>query len=166
MVKGAWLPILLTMCISGAVKAQEANPPVLTHAVQCLGAKGFLPASESAIANFGYFLDSASYPHQNALYVVDFANASHSRGWVFTVFVSNDSDRQVLNIQNNARFVTSKEGYLGIDFPDPPLGGTWTQEHIIFAIRRIQRGTSYQIPIQEIQNARLDFQCESYADPR
>jgi len=158
-----WFLIPLVICMNTAVAGQEPTAPLLIHAAQCLEVKGFLPASRSKAASFGYFLDSTSYP-QNALYVVEFANSSRSKGWVFTEFLSNDNERQVFDIQNNARFVPSKDGYLGIDFPDPPLGGTWTQEHIVLAIKKIQQGAVFSISDKDLRGTSPQIQCESYAE--
>ena len=160
----AWSLILLTICMRGAATAQEVTSPLLTHAAQCLEVKGFLPTSRSTAASFGYFLDSTSYPQQSALYVVEFANSSRSEGWVFTVFLSYDNDRQVFDIQNNARFVPSKKEINGIDFPDPPLGGVWTQEHIVSAIKKIQQGAIFSIPDKDLRGTSPWIQCESYTE--
>lgn len=161
------MKILLTLScsivIGVAVHAQEAVPPLLLHAAQCLEAKSFLEPSKSAVMSFGFYLDSTSHP-LNALYVVEFANPSHSKGWVFTVFLSNDNERQVFDIQNNARFAPSKDGYLGIDFPDPPLGGTWTQEHIVSAIKKIQQSAVFSISNKDLRGTSPQIQCESYAE--
>jgi len=161
-----WYLVLLAICVNTAAAGQEMTPPLLIHAARCLEAKGFLYVSKSEAATFGYFLDSASYPQQNALYVVEFANSSRSKGWVFTVFLSNSDHREVFDIQNNARFAPSKNGIHGIDFPDPPLGGGWTQEHIVLAIKKIQKGAIFSIPDKDLRETSPGIQCESYAESK
>jgi hypothetical protein len=161
-----WIAFILPLCLSATVSAQESIPPLLTRAAQCLEAKGFLVPSKSAELNLGYLQDSVSWPQENVLYVVEFAGSSTSKGWVFTVFLTKNNGRQVFNIQNNARFVRSKDGMDGIDFPDPPLGGTWTQEHIVSAIKKIQKSTRYTFPEKDLQGTPSDIQCESYVDSK
>jgi len=49
---------------------------------------------------------------------------------------------------------------------DPPLGGTWTQEHLVSAIKRIERRTTFTVPVKELQSPSAEVNCESYADHR
>jgi hypothetical protein len=162
--KKIWLAIILLGCSSTAVRSQVEPPQLLVRATQCLAAKEFLPRSRATALNFGYIVDSSSYPHENVLYVVEFARPGRPKGWVFTILLTENNGRQVFNIQNNAKFVRSKDEPNGVDFSDPPLGGVWTQERITSAIRQILGRASYSIPAKNLVVAPPEIQCESYTD--
>ena len=69
-----------------------------------------------------------------------------------------------MDIQNDASFVLSRGGENGVSFVNPPLGGTWTLEHIAFAIREIEKRPRVVISIQDIRQADSSFICEAYTD--
>jgi hypothetical protein len=94
---------------------------ILAEAAQCLAAKNHLPPSKATVVSFGYVLDAKSYPGEKVLYVVEYLGPGRSEGYVFAVFLTQKGTRRIFNIQNNAKFVRSKDG---IGFVEPPLGGT------------------------------------------
>ena len=114
--------------------------------------------------SFGYFLDEKSYPGQKVLYLANFPNPAKSNGVIFTVFVTPQNDGSVFNIQNNASFVSSRDGIHGVSFTTPPLGGTWTQEHLALAINQIEKQPRVVIPIADLLATDPATRCESYTD--
>ena len=159
--------IALLMCsLSTAVFGQEQPPKLLVEAAQCLAAKEHLPPSKATALSFGYLVDAKSYPGERVLYVVDYSGPRRSEGMVFAIFLAEKDGRQIFNIQNNATFVRSKDGIEGIDFVDPPLGGTWTQQHLVSAIKRIARQPRFTVPVKELLAPSALTQCESYADSK
>ena len=84
----------------------------------------------------------------------------------FTIFVTEHDGRQDFNIQNNASFVLSKDEFEGVSFVNPPLGGTWTQEHLASAIKRIEKQSRFNISAKELSAADPSVRCESYTDPQ
>lgn len=98
--------------------------------------------------------------------VVDYSGPGRSEGMVFTIFLEKKDGRQIFNIQNNARFVRSKDGMQGIDFVDPPLGGTWTQQHLVSAIKQIERQPRFTLSASDLVEPSAPTQCESYTDKR
>ena len=88
----------------------------------------------------------------------------HSEGFVFTVFLSSKHGREGFNIQNNAKFRTSTRGWHGIDFVEDPLGGIWTQEHIVFAVKRIAKQPTVTVATEDVSVLPAGVNCEAYTD--
>lgn len=139
---------------------------MLLHAAQCLEVKGFLPSPGAAGLTFGYFLDEKSYPDGRVIYIVEYSVLSRSKNSVLTVFLTDDNGSQGFNIQNNATFVLSKEESSGVLFLNPPLGGTWTQQHLAAAIKEIEKQPRFAISAEELVDNDMTIQCESYTDPQ
>jgi hypothetical protein len=166
LMKRTCLALLLLSCLSTAVCAQEQPPELLVNAAQCLAAKDHLPRSKAKALTFGYWVDEQSYPGEKVVYVVEYLGSGRSKGMVFAIFLTQDHGRRVFNIQNNAKFVRSKDDTEGVDFVEPPLGGTWTQEHLIAAIKQIERQPSFTVPVANLVAPWPLTQCESYTDPQ
>ena len=145
-----------------AAVSQERSPNVLLHAAQCLAAKDFLAPSTAAALSFGYLLDVKSYPGEKLVYVVRYTGSDRSHGEAFTVFVTERQGQQVFNIQNNATFVRTKGG---VEFArnGDPLGGIWTQQHLVSAIKQIELQSSFRIPVRKLRAPPL-IRCEAYTD--
>ncbi|HWR13712.1 MAG TPA: hypothetical protein VN577_02720 [Terriglobales bacterium] len=141
---------------------QQAKPPtLLVHAAQCLLTKDFAALPKAKALDFGFVLDTKSYPGQKMLYVVNYTGPDRSNGMIFTLFLERRQRRQVFNIQNNGTFVRSKKG---VDFTNSPLGGIWTQEHLVSAIKQIEQGSRYTIPVKDLRAPAVEIECASYAD--
>ena len=156
--------ILLLTCLSTTVHLQERAPDLLTRAAHCLAVKHYLTSSKATALSFGYLVDEKSYPGQKILYLVNHTAPARSNGLVFMIVLTQQNGRQVFDIQNNASFVLSKDDIDGISFIDPPLGGTWTQEHLMSAIKRIEKQPRFTIPVKDLLTADSLTDCESYAD--
>ena len=160
------LIVFLLSFYASTTRPQEQPSQLIVHAGHCLVVKGFLPSSRAKTLSFGYFLDEKSYPGNKVLYVVNFAAPTRSNGLVFAIFLSQDGDHQVFNIQNNASFVLSKEDVHGVSFVDPPLGGTWTQERLASAIDHIEKQPRLAIPVRDFLAVDASCSCDSYTDPQ
>lgn len=152
---------------SATAQAQKAAPQLLIRAVHCLTTKDFVPPSPPASRTFGYFVDEKSYPGQKVIYVVNYAGPDKLNGWVFAIVLTEHADQQHFNIQNNATFVLSKRDFDGISFvgDGQPLGGTWTQQHIAMAIKRIETGSRFTLDAKDLLAAN-SAACEAYTDPQ
>jgi hypothetical protein len=160
----AYLALFLLFCLSITAYAQEQPPQLLVRTARCLAVKQFLPRSNVKVLNLGFIVDEKSYPGQKVLYLVDYAGPNRSRGLVFTVFLSEDSGRQALDIQNNASFILSKKYSEGVSFVEQPLGGIWTKEHLASAIKQIEKQTRFAIPVKDLFTVKQLIGCESYTD--
>ena len=156
----------MLICLSCAGHAQDQGPALLHQAVHCLAAKKFLPPSKAAEGTFGYLLDEKSYPGAKMLYVVEYPNPSRPDGFVFTIFVTDHDGRQNFNIQNNARFALSKDGDEGVSFVNPPLGGTWTREHLVSAIKQVEKQPRVTVSMKNLLAVDTSVSCEAYTDPQ
>jgi len=160
------LGIPLLMCLAATARSQEQPPQLLLRAAQCLEAKEFLPSSNARKLTFGYFLDAKSYAPDKVIYLVEYATPTRSNGLVFAVFLSENTGHQKFNVQNNASFVLSKSEQIGVSFKDPPLGGTWTQEHLASAIKQIEKQPRFTISVKDLSAVDPSIRCESYTDPQ
>jgi hypothetical protein len=150
--------------LSCAGHAQDPGKVLLHRAAECLAAKGFLPHAKATKLTFGYLLDEKSYPGKKMLYVVNYPDPSRPDGLVFIIFLTERDGRQNFNIQNNARFTLSKGGNTEVSFPTPPLGGTWTREHLVPAIKKIEKQPRVTLPMKDLRAVDSSVSCEAYTD--
>ena len=160
------LAIALLFCLSATAYSQEQAPQLLLHAAQCLEAKQFMPSSKATKLTFGYFLDEKSYPGTKEMYVVIYAAPARSNGLVFAIVLTQQDEHQVFNVQNNASFVLSKDEPIGVSFVTPPLGGTWTQQHLASAIKEIEKQPRFTLSVKDLFAADASVVCEAYTDPQ
>jgi hypothetical protein len=160
------LTISLLFWLGATIHSQEQPPQLLFHAVQCLAYKNFLPSSRATTLTFGYLLDEKSYPGDRVIYMVEYAAPVRSNGLVFAVFLTERDGVQDFSIQNNASFVLSKEEPIGVVFENPPLGGIWTQEHLVSAIKRIEQQPRFIIAAKMLSAKAHSIHCEAYTDPQ
>lgn len=146
------LAISLWACFGATVHAQQKMPSLLLRAAHCVAVKEFL-------------LDEHSYSGDKVIYIVIYAAPARSNGWFFAVFPTGNAGHEVFNIQNNATFVLSKHERIGVSFTSPPLGGIWTQEHIVSAIKKIEKQPRFTILVKDLY-APSSCSCESYTDPQ
>ena len=156
----------MVMCLSFVSHAQDGGTELLRRAAHCLATKHFLPPSEGRETTFGYFVDEKSYPGEKMLYIVEYPKPSRADGFVFTIFLTDRDGGQHFNIQNNARFQLSKDGDGGVSFATPPLGGTWTQEHLASAIKQIAKQPKFTISSKDMLTIDSSTSCEAYTDPQ
>jgi hypothetical protein len=159
------LALLLLICLCASGHSQEQPPQLLIRAAHCLAIKEELPRSKARALTFGYLVDEQSYPGTKEMYVVMYAAPARSNGLVFAIVLTQQDDHEVFNIQNNASFVLSKKGdFGGVDFVTPPLGGTWTQEHLASAIERIEKQPRFTVAVKDLLAADPLTDCASYTD--
>ena len=158
--------LVVLICLSCAIHAQNSEEVLLHRAASCLATKGFIQSTKTSSMVFGYFLDEKSYPGQKVLYVVNYRTASRPDGFVFTIFLREQEGYQDFNVQNNARFVLSKDRGERISFVDSPLGGTWTQEHLVSAIKHIEKQPKFTISIENPAKVDSPIICGAYTDPQ
>ena len=159
--------LLLPICLGPVIDAQEKAPEVLREAAQCLVSKAFLKANA---LDLGYKIDTDSWPGEEVLYVVAFPGRSRTKGYAFTIFLEQKDHHQVFDVQNNARFAktrsSAKSEYNGLDFPGPPLGGVWTQEHLAKAINQIRSQPTFSVTASDLELPSPSAGCQSYTDPK
>jgi hypothetical protein len=173
--------ISLSLCLFLASTAYSQNPPdaigqsgqsgqappLLRQAAHCLvtdspDMRKLFHESRKEL-DLGYYLDTKSYPGEQALYVVDYSGPKLEKGLAYVFFVRQKDKRRILRVENNASFVRKKKG---IDFLEKPVGGVWTQEHLEEAIDRIGQDAMYLFSVKEMRAPSSEVSCESYADTR
>ena len=160
------LALVLFIWLSAPAHARKGPPRLLVRSAHCLATKNFLTSIPTRRRSFGYFLDEKSYPHEKVVYVVNYARPDKSNGWVFAILLTKHDGQELFNIQNNASFVLSRHNYDydGVSFVSPPLGGTWTQQHMAMAIRRIETQPRFTLNDKDLLDALPSVTCESYAE--
>lgn len=151
------------ICIS---YAKDGKYMQLRRASYCIAAKKFLPLPKTSENLFGYLLDEKSYPGEKILYVVVHQKKSRLEGSVFTVFLSDRDGTYHYDIQNNARFKLSENNNQRVFFVSPPLGGEWTQQHLVSAIKQIEKLPMITINTKDIVTNSATIDCEAYTDPQ
>jgi hypothetical protein len=155
----------MLICLSCAASGQDDGAVRLLGAAHCLAAKNFPPPIKTRKSTFGYLLDEKSYPGEKMLYIVNFPNSSQPNGFVFTIFLTKTGGRQNFNIQNNAQFALSKDGDQGVNFVSSPLGGTWTQQHLLSAINQIEKQPRSTVLAKDMLTIDSSVSCQAYTDP-
>jgi hypothetical protein len=155
-------PVIAYTFLLSTSFAQDA--PMRREAAYCLvtggtNGLGFLPGSPKQI-HVGSYLDTTSYPGDQALYVVDYTGSNWSRGLVFVFFLRFKEGKQILRVENNATFVRKRSR---IEFVETPLGGIWTQQHLEAAIDRIESSPKTTFGVPELKRNKANVGCESYA---
>ena len=166
---------LISLCLALSSSIHSQNPPdaagqplqLLRQAAHCLVTDSpdlhKLLRENRKELNLGYFLDTKSYPGEQALYVVDYAGPKLSKGLAYVFFVRQKDKHLILRVENNASFERKKKG---IEFLEKPVGGVWTQEHMEDAIDRIGQDAMYLFSIKDARGPSADVTCESYSDAR
>jgi hypothetical protein len=160
--KSLWISLLCSFAWVPA-SGQERPPSLLVQSAQCLAAKEFLVRDARANFEFGYWIDTQSYPGQPVLYVIDFLRTDGREGAVFTIFADEKHGRPNFDIQNNGKFKISASGK-SVDFPEEILGGIWTHKQVTAAIKRIERQPRLSISRDVVFSRSDDSSCHSYAD--
>ncbi len=160
------LSALLLISMTVTTRSQERPPQLLVQAVQCLQVKQFLPRSKSTKLAFGYFLDEKSYTGDKVIYIVNYTTATRSKGLVFAVFLTEHNGGREFNIQNNASFILSRNDASEVSFANPPLGGMWTQEHLSFAVKEIEKRPQFAITVKKLSSVDGAASCMAYTDPQ
>ena len=77
------------------------------------------------------------YRGEEQLYLVEYTNEAHSRGSVFVFLALGKESHRALRLEYKAAFRRSIDGSRRLELVDPPLGGIWTQEQLLSAIRKV-----------------------------
>jgi hypothetical protein len=161
--------VLLLLCLGfcGSACPQDQSFTLLRQAAHCLVTAGpdakRLMHGNPKLLRFGYYLDTNSYPGEEALYLVNYEGSNLSKGLAFIFFVGDKDRRRVFRLENNASFVVKKKG---IEFIEAPLGGIWTQEHLESAIEHIEQEPKMELLVKDLREKFPDVRCESYSDAR
>lgn len=91
--------------------------------------------------------------------MVAYTGPRRDKGWVFTIFITKQGNRQVFDIQNNAKFVRTKKDPDGVNFVEEALGGDWTHERIMDAIKQIEKQPQFEVPVNALPKASPTAEC-------
>jgi hypothetical protein len=156
------------LCLASSETHRNGRSKALESGDLCLTTKGFLKATnQPSVA--GYFLTTKWYPGDKALYVVVYSSTHRTAGSVFTVFLSGTDAHPVFNVQNNGKFVRSRQAdALSEKRAWASLKtahwGIWTQEHIAMAIQEISRHERFETRTSELLTSADLPRCKSCAD--
>ena len=146
-----------------AAHSQNNSSELLRGASHCLVVEDTdwlsVQKSHAKSVRVGYVIDTLSYPGTNTIYVVVYANSDRSSGKIFDLTYQQKGGKTIFDVQNNGSFVR-----LGnkIDFVDPPLGGVWTQAHLMRAITRAGLRPEVLFDVKELSVSFPSVTCKSY----
>ena len=164
--------LLIAFCLMFCISAssEEESLTELTQAAHCLVTTGrdnhriqILHGNPKTL-NLGSYTDTTSYPGERVLYIVDYLDPKFTKGMVFVYFIRQRKGQRIFRFENNGTFIHKKKKE--IEFPDPPLGGVWTQEHVEAAIDRIEKSPKVELFVRDLRESFPGVVCESYADPQ
>jgi len=127
--------LILLAAIPAALCAQGRAPGPLFEATQCLITEQhhWVNVQNVSDLQLAYLPDKKNFGGAKYLYVVVYTSPLRDRGNIFDVRIKG---HRTYSIENNATFINTPKG---ITFPDPPLGGTWTQNQLTTALQQILR---------------------------
>ena len=136
------LVCLTLVCLPTALRAQapEPLPEPLFDAAYCLANSGhdwLGLAHDASQLDLGYVIEPSPYRGEEQLYLVEYTNEAHSRGSVFVFLALGKESHRALRLEYKAAFRRSIDGSRRLELVDPPLGGIWTQEQLLSAIRKV-----------------------------
>jgi hypothetical protein len=148
------------------VAQRNAVPELLTDAAYCLVTEkhDWLGVAKTKMpkVQMSFMVDTTSFPGEKHLVVVSFDGPRSGR--VFDIKLSNHRGKTIFKIENNAKFVYSRESS---KFTEPPLGGVWTTERLQSAISKIRAGKrKYDLSISELLASSRKLECTSYASDK
>jgi hypothetical protein len=145
----------------------DQPPMLLLDAPHCLVTEKQdwlgLRTSKASKLSLGYVLDSTSFSGKAFLYGVVDKSTDGSQGNVFDIEYRQLGSIRIYNIQNNATFARSRKG---VDFLGPPLGGTWTQDHLLAAVKKIGQRPRFDVRVNDLLKQSALTRCSSYADDK
>lgn len=146
-----------------AAHSQSNGPELLRGASHCLTVEDTdwlaVQNSQTKSVRVSYAIDTLSYPGTNTIYVVVYANSDRSSGKIFDLTYQQKGGKTIFDVQNNGSFARSGNR---IDFVDPPLGGVWTQAHLVRAIRRAERRQEVLFDVKELSASSPGVTCRSF----
>lgn len=151
---------------SGACFAQDHPPRLLLDGAHCLatdkqdwfGLAQHIPSD----LNLAYYIDTKSYPGTDLLYIMDYTAPIHSAGRAFALLVDGKEPRFVLRIQYGVQFRRAVDGTGRVELINPSMGGIWTQEHLIAAIREVENGEpTFTVPYAGLLISPDPISCQS-----
>ena len=148
--------------LTNIAHAQKVENATLVSALHCIrdGDHDWLGSALSTrpILHAAAVADNTSYPGHPHLIIAVYSNGTS--GQVYDVERSAKAGKKYLRIENNAAFsLVNGE----IVFDDPPLGGVWTQDHLVASLKRIMSRTQQSFMNSTLMAPQPNVVCSSYA---
>jgi hypothetical protein len=159
----ASLPIILSLLLA-ATSAERTPPPVLLGVLRCLASKGFVEFAGKNRIRVAYVEDDRSYPGEKVVYLVRYTTPDRLEGELFAVFREDGNGGRGWSIENNATFRWSGNGT--VSFTNPPLGGVWTQEHLVSAVKQMASKSTFNVGADDLRAVPAKETCRAYTDPK
>ena len=92
-----------------------------------------------------------------------YEGSGRAKGEMFDVVYQQKDRKTIFDVQNNGSFVRSGNK---IDFVDPPLGGVWTQAHLMRAIKRAGLRPEVLFDVKELSATFPNVTCKPYVSDK
>ena len=145
-----------------ALFSQDRAPSVLFEATQCLvtGKYEWVDPGDQKVLQLAYRVDNKTFSGAHYLYVVVFNSNKRDSGKLFDVRVK---DHHTYSIENNAKFSIAKDKT--ISFPEPPLGGNWTQGQMTSTMKQVMKHHKwYEAEVKQLQKPSPKLRCETVVE--
>jgi len=157
----------LMLCSGLAAHSQSNSSELLRGASHCLVVEDTdwfsVQKSHAKSVRVSYAIDTVSYPRENTIYVVAYADGGRASGKIFDLIYQQKGRKTIFDVQNNGSFTRSGNR---IDFVDPPLGGVWTQAHLVRAITRAGLRPEVLFDVKELSATFPSVTCKSYVSDK
>ena len=154
-----YLALLLLLVSTGALlHAQDAAPAVLFDATQCLvnDKSPWVNVTGLQTLQLAYHQDAKTFGGAKYLYVIVFTSPKRDQGKVFDIRLK---DHRTYSIENNASFAVTPTA---VTFPEPPLGGSWTQSQLTTSIQSIlHHHRWYEVEVKYLRKPNSKVHCEA-----
>jgi hypothetical protein len=150
--------LLLFASMPVVLHAQNRAPSALFEATQCLITEQhhWVNVQNVKELQLAYLADTRNFGGAKYLYVVVFTSPTRDRGSIFDIRIK---DHKTYSIENNATFMNTPQG---ITFPQPPLGGTWTQNQLTTSLQQIfHRRKWFEAEVKYLIKPSTHLHCEA-----
>lgn len=150
--------LLLLASTSAVLRAQDTAPSALFDAAQCLvnDKHQWVDLTGFQKVQLAYHPDSKTFGGGKYLYVIIFTSPKRDQGKIFDIRLK---EHRTYSIENNAGFAITPAG---ITFPEPPLGGNWTQNQLTASVQTIlNHRRFYDVEVKYLRKPNSHVHCET-----
>ena len=159
--------LLLILFISVGAAAQNQAYGILHEAAHCLATDSHQWLDPETIKgteiHLGMRYDTKTFLGDKYLYVVVFTSPKRDAGKIFDIRYKQQSHQHVYIVENVARFTITPKG---VEFPEPPVGGSWAQNQITPALQQIVRHKGWTDEMKYLLKPENHIQCETTLDAK
>ena len=154
---------LLILWGGAEVHSQESGSSLLRGASHCLAVEDVdwlaIRSAHVKLIRTSYISSIEPGSGERHIYVIAYGDTRRSNGKIFDLIYQRKGHETLFDVQNNASFIWSGNH---VNLVDPPLGGTWTQTHLLTAVKDAGRQSITQFSVKDLYKPVPNITCRSY----